>query len=366
MSIELQKAESRLDNVQKVTPILTALRTISLGSWQMARNRRSGLSAYTDRLLALLPLLVPHLARRGPRRLRLLRRRGQEAPQAAAAAASSSARHVILVVGAERGLCGQYNAGLLDELARSAVVPAVNPRERGRSLQGGNILDEAVTSPPTGGIEGGSAVGSAAPVLGPASSPSPSVDILALGTRLIRDVKRAGYTSVDERAMSITSLPSFELAHALATDWLTRYEAYELDAVDVVYNADRGTGTYGAATVRLIPPELPAMASGRLQPDEASASPELVTESPAAILETDPVRLYVRVIEQWTAIALYKLLLEGALTEHSARYQLMESATQNADDIVAELMLAVKSARRQAITREMQELAVSAGLLSET
>ena len=51
------------------------------------------------------------------------------------------------------------------------------------------------------------------------------------------------------------------------------------------------------------------------------------------------------------------------MTEHSARYQLMESATQNADDLIDELMLTVKSARRQAITREMQELAVSAGLL---
>jgi len=338
MSIELQKAESRLDNVQKVKPILAALRTISLGSWQMARNRRSGLTAYTDRLLALLPLLVPHLAKsrrrsRWPRAFRAAAVRqpasGRSAPAADdQAAAVASARHIVLVIGAERGLCGQYNAGLLDELARQPALRDESP--------------EVVVSPSPGEIEG----------------VSPSVDIVALGTRLVRDVKRAGYTPAAERALSITSLPTFDLAHDLAADWLSRYEAYDLDAVDVVYNADRGTGTYGATTVRLIPPELPSPATPS-QVDEAPAPPA------AAIIETDPIRLYVRVVEQWTAIELYKLLVEGALTEHSARYQLMESATQNADDLVAELMLAVKSARRQAITREMQELAVSAGLLSD-
>ena len=57
-------------------------------------------------------------------------------------------------------------------------------------------------------------------------------------------------------------------------------------------------------------------------------------------------------------------MIEAALTEHATRYQLMESATQNADDLIEALMLIVQSARRQAITREMQELAVSAGLLT--
>ncbi len=44
--------------------------------------------------------------------------------------------------------------------------------------------------------------------------------------------------------------------------------------------------------------------------------------------------LYVRIVEQWTAIALYRLLLEAASTKALQRYQLMESATQNAEDLV--------------------------------
>jgi F-type H+-transporting ATPase subunit gamma len=81
------------------------------------------------------------------------------------------------------------------------------------------------------------------------------------------------------------------------------------------------------------------------------------------VVETDPLSLYARAIEQLTAIRFHELLLESAASEHATRYRLMESATQNADRLVDELTMRVQSARRQAITREMQELAVGAGLL---
>jgi F0F1-type ATP synthase gamma subunit len=41
----------------------------------------------------------------------------------------------------------------------------------------------------------------------------------------------------------------------------------------------------------------------------------------------------------------------------------MEAATQNAERLIDELTLVVQTARQQAITQEMQELAAGAGLL---
>jgi len=316
MTYELKKAEGRLTNIRKVKPILAALRTISLGSWQMARNRRSGLGAYTERLLGLLPLLLPHMPVHGRGRAFARRRR-----RAKAEATPQSSGHVVtLVIGSERGLCGQYNKVILEELARTLEA---------RKGDGSEVVVVA---------SGSDAIG--------------EVEIVALGSRLVRELTQAGYTLTWGRALSMTSLPTYEVAHELAIEWLARYEAYELDAVDVVYKADEGAGTYGATTVRLIPPELPPVPAG-----VPAGTPGDV------IVETDPMRLYGRVVEQWTAIALYRLLLAAAVTVHSARYQLMESATQNADDLVDELMLTVKTGRRHAITQEMQELAVSAGLL---
>ncbi len=304
MSYELKKAEGRLENIQKVKPILAALRTISLGSWQTARTRRAGLASYTDRLLALLRLLIPFVA--GQRS----RVRGGKIGSAV-----SSGRLFVLAIGSEHGLCGRYSKAVIEELD-------VHLRER------------------VAGQE---------------------VELGALGTRLVRELIQSGHEPTWHQALSMTALPRYSFAYDLASDWLQRYEAGELDGVDVVYNADRGSGNYVPRTVRLIPPEFPETT---VRPQQVS-DPVAARMAPDPIVETDPMRLYIRIVEQLTAISLYRLLLEGALTEHSTRYQLMESATQNADDLAAELMLTVNSARRQAITREMQELAVSAGLLRQ-
>lgn len=307
MTYELKKAEDRLRNIRKVQPILAALRTISLGSWQMARNRRAGLSAYTDRLLDLLAVIVPCIAGDlGPAY------RDRDRPRAG----QPSERTVVgLVVGSERGLCGRYNKALAEALNR--------------------YLDERAAD-------------------------AERVELGALGARLVRELQMADIEPDWQDTLSITALPSYSYAYELVSGWLQRYEAHQLDAVDVIYNADRGAGAYAPKTVRLIPPEVPAATTSETVDDPVAAR---MTLNP--IIETDPLRLYVRVVVQWTTIALYRLLIEAALTEHLARFQLLESASHNAAELIDELMLTVQSARRQAITREMQELAISAGLLNQ-
>ena len=177
-------------------------------------------------------------------------------------------------------------------------------------------------------------------------------ELAVLGTRLTRLTRRAGHTPSWFRALSTTSLPPFQVAFELARQWLALYEAGELDAVDVAYNAYRRMGNYEPTIARLLPPDLSVM------------TPKAREEVwPPPIIETDPLGLSARSAEQYTALHLYELLLESAAAEHSTRYQLMEAATQNANRLIEELTLAVQSTRRQTITREVQELAVGAGLL---
>lgn len=302
MSYELQKITSRLENIRSVKPILAALRTISLGSWQMARSRQRSIQAFSHRLLGLLPVLVSHLK---PSGLGWLRHwtRGDARP------AQASGRAILLVIGSERGLVGGYNRALLE-----SVRAFLGKREFGE------------------------------------------IELMALGSRMVRVLTQGGMVPSWSRALSLTKLPEYGLAYGLVQEWLERYEAYDIDSVYIVYNADRGAGRYMSTSHRLLPPVLPEhglSTAGHVDP-----------RFHGVIVETDPVSLYATVVQQWAATSLYGILIEAALTEHATRYQLMESATQNADDLIEALMLIVQSARRQAITREMQELAVSAGLLA--
>ena len=303
MAQDLERIQTRLDNIRSVSPILAALRTISLGSWQMALNRVHSLQRYSEHLLSLLPVLLPHITPRTQSRIlhRIFAFSGKSKR-----APAGSERFVALVVGSERGLCGRYNAAVFERKAHYLA----------------DVAEQGV-----------------------------EVEWMALGTRMMRIFQRREQPLQWSQSLPVTRLPAFKLAHTLTRDWLQRYEAYEIDAVDVLYNAYEGAGRYAPTVARLLPPRLPSMAQA---PAKNWAT---------VIVETDPLQLYARVVEQWMAISFYNLLLSAAASEHSARFHLMESATQNTERLVEELTLELQSARRQAITREMQELAAGAGLL---
>jgi F-type H+-transporting ATPase subunit gamma len=303
---DIERVQSRLKNIRTVEPILGALRTISLGTWQRALSRRKGLRDYSDRLLALLPPILPELEERKPlvQRLPYVRRvlsfdQGEYA---------MSGQVVAVVIGSERGLCGRYNDAVLKRTAQ--------------------YLEERAT----GGTK---------------------VALIAMGAKAVKGLRDQGRTLARSHSQSSTALPSFSMAFAWTEEWLARYEAYELDGVDIIYNAYEGAGEYTPTVTRLIPPEMPSDAG-----EEGAVSRNV-------ILETDPFSLYTRIVEQWTAIGFYRLLLAATASEHSARFQLMESATQNVEQLIDELTQTLQSARRHAITQEMQELAIGAGLLEK-
>jgi len=152
----------------------------------------------------------------------------------------------------------------------------------------------------------------------------------------------------------VTTLPPFRTAFDLTRRWLERYEAHDLDAVDIVYNGYHSLGRYDPTVVRVIPPQLSQNETG----SQGECWPPL-------IVETDPLSLYVRIVEQQVALNLYGALLDSAAAEHSTRYQLMEAATQSTERLIAELTLVIQTARQAEITQEMQELAAGAGLIGD-
>ncbi len=213
----------------------------------------------------------------------------------------SPGRSIVVVVGSERGLCGRFNTAVIEY-----------------------ALDHLAARP--------------------------GAELGVLGGRAFRLLTRRGRRPAWGEPLAVTSLPPLRLAFDLTRRWLAEYEAFRLDSVDVIHNRYESAGRYTPQAVRLIPPSL-------------EAAKEAEAAWPPPIVETDPLRLYGRLVEQWAATRLYGLLLDSAVAEHSARFQLMEGAIKNAGQLIEELTIAAQSARRQAITREVQELALGAGLV---
>lgn len=211
---------------------------------------------------------------------------------------------VVLAVGTERGLCGRFNTDVANRVA--ALREAFVAREI-------------------------------------------KVRLVVLGAKLLGRLDRIPLPAAKSLPLPTSALPSFGLAFSLTREWLVDFEQYHVDQVHVIHNAYRSADRYETVVVPLIPPERP------------SAEAAVVTPP---VVETDPQALYLRIVEQWTAIRAYACLLDSATAEHATRYRLMEGATQNAQRLIEDLTLELQSLRREAITREMQELAAGAGLLS--
>jgi len=290
----IEGINARLNNIRSVEPLLGAMRTISLGSWQGALRRKERVLSYAERLRDLLPPLLPLLEAR-----RHSRRHGRQHALPAPAAT------LVVVIGSERGLCGAYNSTLAEYADRE--------------------LDRL-------------------------SEQGAAVELWTLGARVARALQRLDREPDSARPLPMAALPSSDLAGELTYGWHERFEGHELDAVYAIYHAYRNSTLHEPVTVQLIPPPIPSYGGRQLS-------------WPPPYIDTDPVDLFVHVVVQWTATELYRILLDSAASEHSARYQLMEGATQNAERLIDELTLALHAARQQAITTEMQELAIGAGLL---
>lgn len=286
---DVERAQERLQHIRSVAPILDALRMVSLGSWQKARKRWTSSEQYSNRLLTMLPHLLPHLPHKAP-----------AAPQA-----TGPARRVVVVAGSERGLCARFNMDVVD------YAEAYLDRRR-----------DAGESPA----------------------------LAALGGRVVRLFVAAEEPLAWSQSLSVTSLPPLSLAFSMTRQWLAQFEKGQIDAVTCIHNAYEGMGRYEPTAMTILPPELP----GKQGPADAWPPP---------IVETDPVALYTHIVQQWTAVSFYLLLLESAMAEHSLRYQVLDSATQNVERLTDDLSAVVQAARQQTITREMQSLAVAAGLI---
>jgi F-type H+-transporting ATPase subunit gamma len=295
MAENIERSQTRLSNIRSVQPLLGALRTISLGSWQSSLRRQQNMKIYRSQFAMMLASLAPQIAAQR-----------KKMPGGLDWVATAENRKVAILIGSERGLVGRFNNTVLEHAQHYLD----------RQQQAGN-----------------------------------QVQLWVLGSRPRRVLERRQIKIDWFQPLTTTALPSYEQAFAVVRRCMVFYQAGDIDAVDILFNAYRSPGVYRPTTIRLIPPQI-----------------DLEEESPAnlypPIIETDPFQLYIRIIEQMVAIGFYERLLESTASEQSARFQLMEDATRNADRLIEEVTQSIQQANKQAITQEMQELAAGAGLTS--
>lgn len=131
---------------------------------------------------------------------------------------------------------------------------------------------------------------------------------------------------------------ALEIGKAVEDDYIES----DLDRVFVVYNEFKSAIQQNVVIEQLLP----------IEPDPADShaiTSDIIYEPSEAIVLDSILPLFVK-------IQVWRILLESFAAEMGARMTAMDSATQNAQDLVESLTLTYNKARQAAITREILEV----------
>ena len=90
--------------------------------------------------------------------------------------------------------------------------------------------------------------------------------------------------------------------------------------------------------------------------DIDAAAAKFATAPVDYIYEQPPDELFRSLLPKYVAIQIFHALLESVAAEHAARMTAMDSATNNATDVIDSLTLAMNRARQAKITKEIIEI----------
>ena len=273
------KRRKAVQNIRKIT---RTMELIATARFKKAMDRAIEADAYTKRIAE----LVSDLGKSGAAAKHPLL---EERPQVK--------RSILLVLTANRGLCGGYNANVL-RAANNAIAN-----------QGAIPFDLEVS-----GKRG----------------------ITAFRHRKIPIAQT--YTHFEEK-------PSFLEVDVLATRYLNLFLEGKIDRLDVAYTKFISIGKQQAVVATLLP--MTAVSSEESKKTEEKQAPKVDYEfmpSAADILnEIVPVSFKVR---------LFKAFLDAAVSEQISRMVAMKGATENAGDMISTLSRVYNRARQSQITSE--------------
>ena len=126
----------------------------------------------------------------------------------------------------------------------------------------------------------------------------------------------------------------------LATSLIEKFENKQLDRVELIYHHFKSAGSQELVTKQLLPIKLPEQ--------EQQTVDYIIEPSHDAILKA--------LIPKSIKLQVYTALLNANASEHAARMIAMQTATDNADDLVGELTIEYNKSRQQAITNELLDL----------
>jgi F-type H+-transporting ATPase subunit gamma len=215
---------------------------------------------------------------------------------------ASRGRTLLIVMTADKGLCGSFNTNIIKEAGR--------------------FITESVDRQIALGLIG----------------------------RKGRDFFRRRGFDVLYETVNIFAHLTYEHAQDLGQAARTAFVSGQVDSVYVLYNEFKSVMQQRVVIERVLP--IPQLAGS----DPAMTPVDYIYEPPAQVI-------FDRILPTHVDFQIFRAMLESAAAEHAARMTAMDAAAKNSAEVIENLTLYLNKVRQAAITREIIEVVSGAQAL---
>lgn len=289
----LRDYRDRIKSVKSTRKITSAMKMVAASKLRRAQEQAQAAQPYAQAMADMLARVAKNVV-------------VNEASSKLLAGTGSDDKHLLVVVTADRGLCGGFNGNLVKEARRMALDLIGQKKE---------------------------------------------VKIICVGRKGRDLIQRDFKSHILESFISVFGGKRVEYADA---DQVTQYilgqfEAGEFDVCTLLYNEFRSVLVQKPVRQQLIPFKLPeAPANDDVPTTEVPVSPYDFEPAEAEILDA--------LLPRNLGVQIFSAFLDSAAGEQAARMTAMDNATRNAGDMINDLTLAYNRARQAYITKELIEI----------
>ncbi|WP_027183656.1 F0F1 ATP synthase subunit gamma [Desulfovibrio inopinatus] len=211
---------------------------------------------------------------------------------------------LIVLVTSDRGLCGSFNASLVNRAQKMALKYEAEGK---------------------------------------------AVKFITVGKRGRDVIRRAEREIVNAYVDEMNSF-DFTLGAKLGAEVIDGYISGMYDQIDLVYGEFVSLARQESVNLTLLPMSAASEAAEGEETEAAS------TTKMEYIYEPSVEGLLAELLPRFVNVQIYRGLLDTSASEHAARMRSMDNATKNCDEMVGSLTLVYNKARQAAITTELMDI----------
>ena len=278
----LKDLKTRIDSVKSTRKITQAMQMVAAAKLRRAEEAAGAARPYAERFNAVMAGLAASVGDDGPKLL---------------TGTGSDQTHLLVVMTAERGLCGGFNSSIV-KLAKARAAALIDAGKTVKILTVGKKGREQLRRDYEDNLIG-------------------HVDL--------SEVKRIGYTNAQD----------------VATDILSRFDAEEFDVATIFFSKFISVINQEPTELQIIP-----------------ASFEADENADATVFDYEPgeEEILQELLPRGVATQIFAALLENGASEQGARMSAMDNATRNAGEMIDKLTIQFNRTRQAVITNELIEI----------